>query len=200
MKMRSTTLGLILLVVCGLCLGALAQALSATRPVYPSPADVLAACQKANHDGDARAFVDCYSSQAHKHFLKFLIMMIANSPTTLPTGQVDPEKAAFEAKYGLDHREKRPGETNAQLVDRLDAGVTDPRGCLIDFMTHQFANRPKDRPASPAPELQNIQIDGQGETAVGKLVRHEANGGTMSQNAKFRKSDGSWLLDDIVFF
>jgi hypothetical protein len=171
-----------------------------TRPTYASADEVLAACQKAHHDGDTQAFIDCYSPHAQEHFVHLLLTMIAHSPTSSPSGQADPQKAVFEAKYGLDHRDKNPGETDAQLVDRLAGQIKDQRGFLIDFVSRQDAARPKDLPVQPTPELQNLQVSPDGKTAAGKLVRHEPDGSAMSQNAKFRKVDGSWLIDDIIFF
>lgn len=175
-----------------------------TRAIYATPAEVVAAAQKATAEKDMAASLDCYSPAGHDALAKFILWAVASTPTTVPASQpANPERAEFEAKYGLDRRERKAGESTEQFATRLMEGLPDRRAFLVDFMTrqqtHQAKRPPATRPSEPL-ELQDVQIDASGTNATAKLLRKSRDGGTMSQNVKFEKIDGSWRIATVMMY
>jgi hypothetical protein len=170
----------------------------ATRPVYATPADVVAAAQRANKEDDFETILNCQSPAGQQKMVKFVITIMARSPATRPA---DAERDAFELRHRLSDRTPRAGETPGQVVDRLIGDLPDSRAFLLDFMTQQKAIRAKRPPSTrPAPDLTNLVVSPDGLTATGDLSRRDPDGGTMSQHISFSKIDGSWLLNDMMFY
>ena len=89
--------------------------------------------------GDVAAELDCYGPSGEAASVKMIMTLIAATPTThRRRGQTDaPEKAAFEAKYHLDQREQRPGESREEFADRAGrpVGRTSERSCSTSWRT-----------------------------------------------------------------
>lgn len=167
--------------------------------VFATPADVYAAALKATRAGDTRTVVSCLSPETQAEWVSMCVSLILSEPTTAPSDS-DKDKVALEAKYGLDHPQRRPGETDEQLADRLAAQIKDKVAFLNEWMSHDAAQDKADPGSQPAPELVNVHIEGDGTVAVAKLVQHEADGSTTSMDVKFKKIDGSWKIDSMMLF
>ena len=171
----------------------------AQAPVYASPQEVVDACRAAHARHDVAAELDCYGPTGQRTIATMLMRFAFATPTTRPAGgAVDPEKAAFEAKYGLDHRQQKPGESPAAFAERLAAELPDLHAFLLDFMKRQQAHaatRPARQPASqPSWTFEDLTIDPAGTAASATLTQRDNAGGTMSQTVKFEKVDGGWKL------
>jgi hypothetical protein len=169
-----------------------------TAPSYATPADVIAACQKAGRAGDYQTLVDCYSPEGMKQATEFCIDILVSDAPTGPSTQPTPQPIlALEKKYGLD-RPRRPGESDDLFEARLADAITDKRAFLIEaagiFGDQNQANN------NPPSELINVNISSDGKTAVAKLVQKDPDGSAMTQDVKFTKIDGSWKLDQVISF
>lgn len=169
-----------------------------TAPSYATPAEVIAASQKALRAGDYQTFVDCYSPDAQEQATEFCIDTLVTNAPSGPTTQPMPQPIrAWEKKYDLD-RPRLAGETDDQFDARLAHSIKDKRAFLIDALGIVRDQAGPDN--SPPSELINVNISSDGTTAVAKLVRKDPDGDAMSQDVKFIKIDGSWRLDQIVAF
>jgi hypothetical protein len=178
-----------------------AEAPTTAPSVYVTPADVYAAAAKASRSGDSETLIDCQSPDNQEKLVKLMMFFVIHAPTTAPSiSDSDKEKAAFFAKYGLDHHERRAGETDTQLTDRLAAQIPDKAAFLKEMGSIQRAHNKQASNSAPVPALTNVQIEGDGNTAVGKLISHDANGVTMSMDVQFKKINGSWKIDSLAFF
>ncbi|HEV7299430.1 MAG TPA: hypothetical protein VGN72_08720 [Tepidisphaeraceae bacterium] len=169
--------------------------------VYETPEAVVLAARNANKTGDHVAEIDCYSPAGHAAIARVLMWMIASPPTTQSATQpINPDRAAFEARHGLDRRAQKPGESRDDFAKRLVDELPDKRAFLLDFMTKQPPRRrPTSQPAGPL-QLQDVTIDPSGTTATAKLVRKGRDGSTMSQEVKFEKIDGSWRIATMMMY
>jgi hypothetical protein len=166
--------------------------------VYVTPADVVAAAMKANREGDIPAEIGCLSPDGQEKWTKLWLRIVVSMPTSAPaTTDLDKQREAMLAKYGVDLRDRRTGETDAQTVDRFARQIKDKSAFLEEIASKQ----PPRRKDQPTPVLENVQISADGMSAVAKLVRHDADGkGSMSMDVKFQKIDGSWKIDSMIFF
>jgi hypothetical protein len=175
----------------------------ATSPavVYDTPEAVVRAAQMAHEAGDAAAALDCYSPAGHAGMAQVIMWAIASPQTTQSATQpVNPERAAFEARHGLDRRVQKPGESRNDFAKRLVEELPDTRAFLLDFMSKQPPRRrPTSQPAEP-PQLQDVTIDPSGTTATAKLVSKGRNGSASSQKVKFEKIDGSWRIATLMMY
>jgi hypothetical protein len=170
--------------------------------IYAAPADTLAAATKAMRDGNVDVYLECLSPNAiNLNAVSFVGMMTMDTPTDAPTPtDPDKQKAAFEARYGLDHRQRHVDETDEQFADRLAAKIQDKRAFMRDFIAQVLSDKNTDAKSNPVPELVNLHIQPDGTTAVAKLVQHVGDGTTMSQDIQFKKIGGSWKIDNAVLF
>lgn len=177
------------------------QATTSPAVVYDTPEAVVRAAQTAHEAGDAMATLDCYSPAGHAGMAQVIMWAIASPPTTQSATQpINPDRAAFEARHGLDRRAQKPGESRNDFAKRLVDELPDKRAFLLDFMAKQPPRRrPTSQPAE-APQLQDVTIDPSGTTATAKLVRKGREGSTMSQTVKFEKIDGSWRIATLMMF
>lgn len=185
-------------VTCVVTLFALA-AVPATRPVYDSPAAVVAASRQAYRTGDVRTGIDCLSPVGRQKAARFVTMMLVRGHSTTLPAKDAAERQAFEDKYGLSDRTPRPGETTDQLIDRLTAAIPDQRAFLTDFAARAQQSHKAPSSTAPSPELTGVTVAADGRTATADLSRTNGNG-TMTQHLHFTKVDGGWLLDDLMFY
>ena len=171
---------------------------AAARPVYATPAEAVAAAQAAFARDDFEAEVDCFSPDGQKALSKtFLRLLVSMPPAALNSSPMGKEIAAIEAKYGLKDWQRKPGETDEQMIDRLAGGITTKREFVLATMGLNKGHNDK---AQVPTMLEDVHIEDGGESAIGKLVRHEANGATVSQDVRFKKIGGSFLIDNAIFF
>ena len=111
----------------GGCRGALRE------PKYSTPAQVVAAYEKAHDAGDDGAGLDCMSPEGQDKCLKFMVgMELATRQTEpgAPAPTPEEKKAqadmdALLAKHGIKDLAKRAGEEEEACVNRITAHVTD---------------------------------------------------------------------------
>lgn len=178
-----------------------AAAAGATK--YSTPAEVLAAYEKAHDAGDDAAGIDCLSVEGQEKSLQFILGMelATRQPEPgAPAPSAEEKKARAEmdallAKHGIKDLTPRPGEDTEALVKRITAHVTDRRTLLIDLMKMLAEPGAKPSPCRKG-EVQDLKVAG--DDATGKYVVKEPDNSQSSQDLKFKKVDGSWLLADMV--
>jgi hypothetical protein len=169
--------------------------------IYATPADVVAAADKALHAGNAQVLVDCLDADSQEKLTQFFLFAMASDLTDAPaTAPSDKQKAAFNAKYALDHVQRLPGETDEQMGDRLAKQIKDKRQFLIDMTLQLNDDNKKSGKVIPPMELDNLHIQPDGTTAVGQLVHRQSDGTSDSQDVQFKKIDGAWKFDGAVMF
>ncbi len=182
-----------------------AGASAAAAPKYSTPAQVVAAYEKAHDAGDDGAGIDCMSPGGQNKCLKFMVgMELATRQTEpgAPPPSAEEKKAQAEtdallAKHGIKDLAKRAGEEEEAYINRITAHVTDQRTLLIKMMQMMEGAVPGTKPAPCRKgEIKDLKITG--DTATGKYVTKEEGDSTMSQDLKFKQIDGSWLLADVI--
>jgi hypothetical protein len=171
---------------------------------YATPAEVIAAYEKAHDANDDAAAVDCFSPEGMNRSVKFMVAMEMatrqpepGAAAAAPTPEEKKAHAAMDAllaKHGIKDLATRQGEDSEAYVNRITAPVTDPRGLMLDLMKFLETG------AKPAPcrkgEVADLKING--DDATGKYVVKDPDGSSSSQDLKFKNIDGSWRLADVV--
>ena len=178
-----------------------------TRPVFQTPADAVSASIAANAKGDIDAILATQSDGAHRQMAQLIVTMIVQAgPTTVPADE-EARREAFLARHGLSDVNPRDGETPEQTADRLLAGMADKRAFLREFGESNLQRRAAKRAATTKPTttpvrptLSDVVIAPDGTTAIGKLSRRDSDRSETSMTIKFVNVDGSWLIDNMIFY
>jgi len=160
-----------------------------------TPADAIAAAEQAFDRNDKAAQVDCLSPAGQTALSEMLVMVAGMAAADPGAKEMQRQIDELFARHGVTDRKAKEGEDPQAHAKRIASQIKDKRPFLVDALKLNLADEPAGTKCVKG-ELKDVKITG--DTATGTYAVKTDDSSTMSQEMKFSRSNGSWLIDSLI--